>query len=175
SWHTMWVAGIILLLSTGVYSSIQRFTNVKCEVLDPSYCSYKQCELKILDRNVVGLNVHALLLKGPFNNAKVNLGLWRKYNSYQPYMLNSTFDFCKMLLTSKHQLSFERIFFDAVAPYSNVNHSCPYKNEIVIRDWVLHQQQLKYLPLPSGEYQLKLMGYTDKDYKFILYITFSVT
>jgi len=68
----MWATFFLLLLSGKVYSeTLTRFTNIKCEVLDPSYCAYKQCELKVLGRGIIGLNVHAILLKGPFNNAKV--------------------------------------------------------------------------------------------------------
>jgi len=68
----MWATFLILLLSSNVFSeTVTRFTNIKCEVLDPFYSAYKQCELKVLGRGIIGLNVHAILLKGPVNNAKV--------------------------------------------------------------------------------------------------------
>jgi len=68
----MWATFVLLLLSSeGFSETVTRFTNVKCEVLDPTYCSFKQCHLKVLGRGIIGLNVHVKLLKGPFNNAKV--------------------------------------------------------------------------------------------------------
>jgi len=68
----MWTTLVLLLLSCEVFSdTVTRFTNIKCECLDTSYCEFKQCYLKVLGRGIIGLNVHAILLKGSFNNAKV--------------------------------------------------------------------------------------------------------
>lgn len=30
-----------------VTGTFTRFTNLQCEVLDPTYCAYKKCELKV--------------------------------------------------------------------------------------------------------------------------------
>lgn len=68
----MWLSLIFTLFVTGDVVGIDvRFTNIQCEVLDPTYCAYKKCELKVLGRGIIGVNVHALLLTGSFNNAKV--------------------------------------------------------------------------------------------------------
>lgn len=103
---------LLLHATVAVSETVTRFTNIQCKVLDPSYCSYKKCELKLLGRGIVAINVHAILLTGSFNNAKVkfhksnytdyyhsyltfqiNLSMWRKYNGYRPFMFNRTFDF----------------------------------------------------------------------------------
>jgi len=42
-------------------------------------------------------------------------------------MTNTTLDFCKFMAKTKAKLSFEKIFFDAMATKSNVNHSCPFE------------------------------------------------
>ncbi|XP_062136330.1 uncharacterized protein LOC133845784 [Drosophila sulfurigaster albostrigata] len=162
----MWAPIILLLFFNGGLSTrMARFTNLKCKVLDPSYCVYDKCHLKMLGRGIVGINVEAKLLKGPFNNAKVNLSLWRKFNGFRPFMFNVTFDFCKFMLKSNAALSFQKIFLDAVGTKSNLNHSCPYKKEIVVRDLVFENDFLKFLPLPSGEYQIQLIAATDNDWK----------
>lgn len=62
---------LALLATEEVTGTFTRFTNIQCEVLDPTYCAYKKCELKVLGRGIVGINIQALLLAGPFNNAKV--------------------------------------------------------------------------------------------------------
>ncbi|KAH8406837.1 hypothetical protein KR222_005764, partial [Zaprionus bogoriensis] len=188
---TMWVLLTITLLAIGARSeTVTRFTNIQCEVLDNTYCAYKKCELKVLGRGVVGLNVHAILLKGPFNNAKINLSLWRKYNGFRPFMFNSTFDFCKFMAKTDQKLSFERLFFDTLRQGSNVNHTCPYavtrklkplkyatddpkyaclfQNAIIVREMVLKEEHFKYFPLPSGEYKFRLMGSTNNDWKTIV-------
>ncbi|KAH8310746.1 hypothetical protein KR044_002854 [Drosophila immigrans] len=154
-----------LLLSGGIVSAgLARFTNIKCEVLDPSYCAYEKCDLKILGRGIVALNVQAKLLKGPFNNAKVNLSLWRKFNGFRPFMFNTTFDFCKFLRTPQ-QLSFTTIIYDIIAPKSNLNHTCPFKDEIVVRNLIFQEEYFKFLPLPSAEYQVQIMAATDNHWK----------
>ncbi|KAH8359075.1 hypothetical protein KR093_004202, partial [Drosophila rubida] len=156
---------ILLLISANIIvAAPPRFTNIKCEVLDPSYCSYTQCDLKITGRGIVALNVEARLLKGPFNNAKVNLSLWRKFNGFRPFMFNGTFDFCKFLL-KPNKLSFQKIIMDSFVPNSNLNHTCPYEKEIVVRDLVFKEEFFRFMPLPSGEYQLQLMAATDNDWK----------
>ncbi|XP_030241851.1 uncharacterized protein LOC108650192 [Drosophila navojoa] len=69
---TMWLRfGILLMVTNALSMEVTRFTNVECKMLDPSYATYEQCELKILGRGIIGLNIYARLNKGPFNNAKV--------------------------------------------------------------------------------------------------------
>ncbi|KAH8296973.1 hypothetical protein KR044_002328 [Drosophila immigrans] len=162
----MWAPIVILLLSGGgLCYRLARFTNIKCEVLDPTYLSVVKCDLKILGRGIVGLNVHSKLLKGPFNNGKINLSLWRKYNGFRPFMYNVTFDFCKLMSKTDAVLSFQKIFFDALATKSNLNHSCPYEKEIIVDEFVFKDEFLKFLPLPSGEYQAQLIAGTNNEWK----------
>lgn len=147
--QTMWLVLLLLFPISGeALGTFTRFTNIECQVLDPTYCAYKRCDLKLLGRGIVALNVHATLLKGPFNNAKVtyflliyftrintktyshflqvNLSLWRKYNGYRPFMINTTMDFCNFMAKKKVKMSFESLFIDVMRQGSNVNHSCPY-------------------------------------------------
>lgn len=68
----MWFVFALILLPSGqVLGSLTRFTNIECEVLDPSYLVYKHCDLKQLEHGNAGVNVHAKLLKGPMRNGKV--------------------------------------------------------------------------------------------------------
>ncbi|XP_017860683.1 PREDICTED: uncharacterized protein LOC108612316 [Drosophila arizonae] len=123
----MWLQFVILLLVKNAFSlEVTRFTNVECEMLDPSYATFEQCELKILGRGIIGLNIYAKLNKGPFNNAKINISLWRKFNGYRPFIFNKTFDFCNYMKNPNGKLSFEKIFLDSIFTNSNLNHSCPF-------------------------------------------------
>lgn len=68
----MWfVFALILFLSGKVSGSFTRFTNIECEVLDPTYLVYKHCDLKLLEHGNAAVNVHGKLLKGPVRNGKV--------------------------------------------------------------------------------------------------------
>lgn len=72
----MWFLFTLILIADVVVSGTNtRFTNIECEVLDPTFVAYKKCELKVLGRGVVGLNVYAQLLNGSFTNAKVSFEL----------------------------------------------------------------------------------------------------
>ncbi|KAH8372410.1 hypothetical protein KR093_011388 [Drosophila rubida] len=174
--QTMWAVLLILLLSGAVLSDRNtRFTNLKCDVLDPTYCPFAKCDLKVIGRGVIAMNLHMNVLKGSFNNAKVNLSLWRKFNGFRPFMFNTTFDFCKAMACTNSTLSLQRVFYRAVKKYSNVNHTCPFgvilfQNEILFRKLVFKNEHFKFLPLPSGEYQIQLAAATDNEWQTKVYV-----
>ncbi|XP_062134592.1 uncharacterized protein LOC133844553 [Drosophila sulfurigaster albostrigata] len=156
----MWAPFIILLLFGGGLSyRVTRFTNIKCNVLNPSYCAFEKCHLKMLGRGIVGLNMRFKLLKGVLNNAKSVF--FAKFNGYRPFMFNMTFDFCKFMQKSNTELSFQKIVFDALAKQSNINHTCPFLKELVVDNFVFKEDIFKFLPLPAGEYQLQFIAGTD--------------
>jgi len=62
---------LLLLAVEGQTAGESRFTNIQCEILDKGYITYPQCNLKILSRGVVGLNLHIHLLQPPVTTVKV--------------------------------------------------------------------------------------------------------
>ncbi|KAH8371855.1 hypothetical protein KR093_009112 [Drosophila rubida] len=160
------------VISVSFSQNSTRYTNVKCIVMSPSYVIFKQCHLKVLGRGLIALTIQAVLLKDPITNAKVNLALFRKYNGFQPYLLKATFDFCKIVSKSNYRFSVEKIFIDAILPFSNINHSCPYKDEIYIKNIVFKEEFLKFIPLPSGEYQIQLFTFSDNILRAKVYVNF---
>lgn len=62
----------ILIAVVAVSGTHTRFTNIDCVPLDREFVVFKKCELKVIGRGVVGLNVHVQLLNGSFTNAKVS-------------------------------------------------------------------------------------------------------
>ncbi|KAH8302739.1 hypothetical protein KR044_010239, partial [Drosophila immigrans] len=172
----MWKSLLIILMSGVVLSERStRFTNLKCEVVDKSYVSFAKCNLKVVGRGIIAMNMHANLLKGPFHNAKVNLSLWRKYSGFRPFLYNATLDYCKAMACTNSTISFQRIIYRAMKTYSNLNHTCPYEvseiiKDIWIRNLVFKKKHFQYLPLPSGEYQLQLLAATDKIWRTKVYV-----
>lgn len=49
---------------------VTKFTNLKCETFDETHITFRECRLRFIKRNLVGLNIHANLLK-PLTNAVV--------------------------------------------------------------------------------------------------------
>ncbi|EDW09289.2 uncharacterized protein Dmoj_GI20432 [Drosophila mojavensis] len=174
-----------------------RFTNLKCSSFDPEFAKFEKCKLKVIGRGVVSANVFILMLKLPIDNifvrnpwitykiqhttrktelvsfrsSAINWSGWRRYNSFQPFLYNSTCDFCH-LLASRNKLSFEYMVLAAIQSRSNVNHTCPYNHNVIVDNLVFDDGFLKTLPLPQGEYKPQLRFGTNKVWKLMVEISF---
>ncbi|XP_060651556.1 uncharacterized protein LOC132788242 [Drosophila nasuta] len=102
------------------------------------------------------MNIHIVVFNTTFKSAKQNISLWRRYNGFRLFMFNITYDFCRLMANNNSKLSFQKIVIDAISENSNINHSCPYKNDVIIRNLIFKDEFLKYLPLPSGEYKYQV-------------------
>lgn len=102
-----------------------RFTNIKCESLNRTLCSIGVCKLKVLGRGKIGATVHVINPSPPVRESKVNFSVWRKLNGYHPFLFNVTTDFCHFM---QHPNPMNVFYYlqRAIAPVSNLNHSCPY-------------------------------------------------
>ncbi|XP_060651557.1 uncharacterized protein LOC132788243 [Drosophila nasuta] len=156
----MWNLFIFLLL-VEFSASVTRFTNINCEVLEASKTSFKECELKVLGRGKIGLNLHMELNFTNTTNVKENISLFRRFSGFCPFMFNKTFDFCKFMANSNSKLSFEKLVLGSISQFSNLNHSCPYTKDIIIRNMLFKEEFLEFLPLPSGEYRFQFMTQMD--------------
>ncbi|XP_075167435.1 uncharacterized protein LOC142239534 [Haematobia irritans] len=66
--------------------------------------------------------------------------------------LNSTWDACAFMANRKRFKTFQRVY-DMIGQYTNVNHSCPYKHDI-ISNMLLDSKKIPF-PLWTGEYLIK--------------------
>ncbi|KAH8396621.1 hypothetical protein KR215_001569, partial [Drosophila sulfurigaster] len=172
----------ILVLSDGKKSK-SRFSNIKCETFNKTFAEFETCKLKLLGRGIIGTQVHLKLYILPIDTVSANLSIWRRYNSFQPFLHNSTIDFCKFVKQTK-KLSFERLVLDAISSRSNLNHSCPYtvrllnfiivtyiifylclhlkfQHDIIVDNLVFSDTFLQTLPLPQGEYKIQMLFGTE--------------
>ncbi|XP_054085098.1 uncharacterized protein LOC105214601 [Zeugodacus cucurbitae] len=125
---------------------------------------FRQCSLKALSRNTVSLSLHVQLFQVPVNNVTVNLDVYRKANGYRPFMFNITVDFCSFL-KNKKRVPFGKLLMDTIEIYSNINHTCPFDHDIIVKDMVLKTEQMQLLPVPTGDYLLKISVAAYNDYK----------
>ncbi|XP_023158871.1 uncharacterized protein LOC101450628, partial [Ceratitis capitata] len=128
-----------------------KFTNIKCIALDKSFVAFPQCELKALSRNQAALSMITKLSQLPVENIILNLDLYKRANGYRPFMYNLTMDFCQFM-RNKKRIPFVKLLMDTLELYSNLNHSCPFDHNIIIKDMVLKAESMKYLPAPNGDY-----------------------
>lgn len=102
-----------------------RITNIKCESFNKDICTVSVCKLKVLGRGRVGANVRITNPSPPLKGATVNFSMWRKLNGYHPFLFNTTLDYCRFLQHPNPSNIFY-YFHQAILPFSNLNHSCPY-------------------------------------------------
>lgn len=70
----LWSYVVINLLFSDS-NALFKFKNVKCTCYEKSFCELKRCELKVLGRGIVGLNLHAQVYKLPIKSTTVCIGI----------------------------------------------------------------------------------------------------
>ncbi|XP_029405639.2 uncharacterized protein LOC115066083 [Bactrocera dorsalis] len=158
-----YIVAFTILIQPAIFAYI-KFINLKCVTYDKPFADFRQCNLKALSRNAVALSLHVRLFQVPVNNVSVNLDVYKKANGYRPFMFNITADFCQFL-KNKKRIPFGKLLMDTVEAYSNINHTCPFDNDIIVRDMVLKPEQMQLLPVPMGEYMLRISVAAYNDYK----------
>ncbi|XP_019892852.2 uncharacterized protein LOC109612856 isoform X1 [Musca domestica] len=158
---SLWIL-VLLAVYVKIYDTSVRFTNIKCAAFHPDFATFQQCQLKVIARGVIGLNVHVKLWQLPVNNISVNLALFKKFSGYKPFLYNITVDLCKYLKNPRKH-PFLDLFHRVIVNDSNINHTCPYNHDIIVKNVLLNENNFKYLPLPRGEYRfdLKVAAYND--------------
>ncbi|XP_043649710.1 uncharacterized protein LOC122617790 isoform X1 [Drosophila teissieri] len=142
---------------TEVYSLVE-FTNVQCESLDKDFVLFEYCFLKSVNRSFKYVSVKGKLLQIPITKVKLQITLYKRVNSYMPFLYNITFDGCRFLKSTNPNpitLFFHNIFKD----YSNINHTCPYNHDLVLDKMPYHSVNNKFtkiLPFPEGNYMLEM-------------------
>ncbi|XP_017006880.1 uncharacterized protein [Drosophila takahashii] len=159
------VIGMFLtLLASVLVNGDFQLQNVVCESFDASYSSFERCEMKIIRRGMAAFYMVWKLYKVPVNNVDINVSLYKKSNGYRPFLFNQTLDFCYYMRNPRaHPLIYmmHKVFLSA----SNINHSCPYDHDLIINDFTYKKNDLKDLPIPNGDYMIKVKVASDKTYR----------
>ncbi|KAI8039571.1 hypothetical protein M5D96_006985 [Drosophila gunungcola] len=123
------------------------------------FTKYEYCRLKVVRRNEVELSLKVSLLQLPIRNLTARLQCFQRRDGYRPFMYNVLFDFCKLMSSGSNEFSFERIIFGAVRMHSNLNHSCPWKeNHMTVEKFALDLNKIN-MPVPAGTYRLDFTFY----------------
>ncbi|KAH8416142.1 hypothetical protein KR222_009316 [Zaprionus bogoriensis] len=146
----------LLSLPLSFCNGYTRHTNIKCTVLNESVCEIPVCRLKLIGRNRVGANVVIKNLKPPATKVVQNFSVWRKLNGYHPFLFNVTVDFCHHM-SHPNPLNVYYYFHRAFMPFSNLNHTCPYTDDIIVKDFVMTDDMFDRVPVPKGSYMFHLM------------------
>ncbi|XP_058987752.1 uncharacterized protein LOC131806902 [Musca domestica] len=141
-----------------------RFTNLKCDSLDPKFSIVEKCNLKLIRRGVVGLNITVKLLQIPVTNVSISLSFFKKSNGYQPYFYNTSADFCNFL-KNRQKYPILQIVANYMLRNTNINHTCPFDHDIIAENLVLDKNIFKLLPFAVGDYMMRLMVSAYNDLK----------
>ncbi|XP_054086248.1 uncharacterized protein LOC114805320 [Zeugodacus cucurbitae] len=153
--------------------TMAKFTNVKCATLDKPFADIAYCKLKALSRDEVALSLRVNLFELPVNNVSLNVECFKKYNGYRPFLYNKTVDFCDFL-RNKKRVGLFNLVFKFLETYSNINHTCPYNHDIIVDRLILKPQYFGLLPLPAGEYRVKISVGAYNDWKAVFNIFLQV-
>ncbi|ALC41250.1 CG33632, partial [Drosophila busckii] len=118
---------LLLLLVGGTAWAINiRYTGLKCQSVDTTYCIIEHCVMKPMRRGVKQVTGVVKLLKLPVSNISLTLQLQRRGQSKQ-ILYSVSIDGCKFWDTKRRNPIANALYkyfrFDA---YTNMNHSCPY-------------------------------------------------
>ncbi|XP_049314081.1 uncharacterized protein LOC109579291 isoform X2 [Bactrocera dorsalis] len=147
--------------------SMIKFTNIKCVALDKPFADFAYCKLKALSRDDVALSLRVKLFEVPVNNVSLKVEFFKKYNGYRPFLFNKTLNFCEFL-RNKKRVALLDIIFKFLELYSNINHTCPYNNDIIVDRLILRPSYFTMLPAPAGEYRIKITVGAYNDWKAIV-------
>ncbi|KRG00057.1 uncharacterized protein Dwil_GK18975 [Drosophila willistoni] len=70
----------------------------------------------------VKVNFHQI----PVKQFTINLAMYKRLNGYKPFLYNITVNGCRFLASIKSN-PVATYFYDFIKPYTNLNHTCPYK------------------------------------------------
>ncbi|XP_016975330.1 uncharacterized protein LOC108041810 [Drosophila rhopaloa] len=153
-----------------------RHTNVKCEAFDKLYLEVVTCRLKVLGRGIIAENIHFKILKLPIRNITINFSVYKKLSGYHPFLFNVTFDFCHFL-RHPNPLSVFHLFYKALMPYTNLNHTCPINvssHDFILKDFVLADEMYAKIPFPKGSYMFSIRMATEGVWRGVVNTYFDI-
>ncbi|XP_050332807.1 uncharacterized protein LOC126760997 [Bactrocera neohumeralis] len=151
-----WLCLITLVISSCLVDAFTKLTNIDCKAFDKPFADFKSCRLHVPKRGEIALSLHVRLFQIPVNNVSVNLAFFKKASGYRPFLYNVSVDFCSFM-ANKKRFPFLNIFHGVLKKDSNINHTCPYNHDIIVKNLVLRDEMFGRLPVPAGEYLFKLM------------------
>ncbi|KNC21926.1 hypothetical protein FF38_12130 [Lucilia cuprina] len=145
-------------------SMFAKFTNIKCEDHDLKFSHFEKCNLKVLRRSVVALNIHVNLYRTPVTNSTINVGFYKRANGYRPFLWNITEDVCQFF-DRRSRYPVLKFTFNFFWKYSNLNQTCPFKQDIIVKDLILEDKYFQMARFPVGQYLFKMKVFAYNDLK----------
>ncbi|XP_013105438.2 uncharacterized protein LOC106085657 [Stomoxys calcitrans] len=121
---------------------------------------------------MVALNIKVGLYKTPVTNSTANIALYKRANGYRPFLYNKTHDICAFFANRK-RFPFFYVMMGIFLERSNLNHTCPYNDAIMVKNLVLNEDMFHLIPIPEGDYRINANIYAYNDLKASLQVFIS--
>ncbi|XP_075150436.1 uncharacterized protein LOC142224539 [Haematobia irritans] len=107
-------------------------------------------------------------------SAAIRLEFVKKSNQkYNAYLFKSTlFDACKFM-EKRSSAPIANYFYKMIENYTNLNHTCPYRDHLLLDRLRIDVDRVSILPLPSGEYGFYTRWYAHGKARFLLSLYFT--
>ncbi|TDG51663.1 hypothetical protein AWZ03_001723 [Drosophila navojoa] len=166
---------IIVAFATPTWCEHTRFKSVECQSVDPEIIEIRSCILKPVGRGVKDIYVVVKLLKEPVTNATVRLEL--RHRGYdKPVLYSFAVDACRFMSASNRNVLANAFYkFLKFDVYTNLNHSCPFRDELII-DHLRFDENFNFpVPMSLGNYKLMSYWYTYNVLRLTIQLNFEIT
>ncbi|XP_075162662.1 uncharacterized protein LOC142235296 [Haematobia irritans] len=168
--HYNFVYILIIGLFTGILFVTSKkpsvvITKFICESMDRAYFIVKNVTLSKDANGDSVMNAQVQPLKN-LENVLIKIVMMRKVReSYQPYFVEATLNFCDFLKDHKNQIPWS-IFYQRLLVFTNMNHTCPYNHDLILKDFKIVIGDFNLVPLPKGQYAFAMKFFVEKILKF---------
>ncbi|EDX08622.1 uncharacterized protein LOC6736137 [Drosophila simulans] len=150
--RALWIFLLISMAPMAIRGHFE-FNNVVCLVRDRMFMDFEYCYLKSVNRTYKYLSLKTKVFHLPVDNCETRFQLRMRENRRLLYNFDFKVDSCKFLRDRKHVVA--NWVYQTFAPYSNINHTCPYDHDIVLDKLpVQHLNKLVQSIIPDGRYMM---------------------
>ncbi|XP_013104036.2 uncharacterized protein LOC106084705 [Stomoxys calcitrans] len=144
---------------------------LECLTYDPEYAKFDLCELDTSLRNNPTLSIAIRLLTIPVTNINLRVEVGLLGSSPPIIVLNNSWDGCAFLKSRKSNKVFGRLY-RYIAPYTNLNHSCPINHDVIIKNLTVAEGG-SALAMLGGEFVAKVYAASDGKTRISIKVTSS--
>lgn len=155
---------IIILDITIIVFAQWKHERLQCWT-DQNHCQPIACNVSRPSRHLQLTNI-SCNLTAPVLIFRVHVQLFRRFNAYQPFMIDMDFDGCEFFARKN---VFSMLYMPIVAQYSNLNHSCPISGHIWVEGLMVDSAFIQNFQLLHGQYYFDFRTYNARNESIVYF------
>ncbi|XP_053679872.1 uncharacterized protein LOC128730814 [Anopheles nili] len=131
-----------------------RVVKVQCIGAPYKHTRLNHCKLEIFPNATTGVNI-SITVPMILNYVEISVQLFYKYNSYRPFMIDWSIEYCQAFRSERNIPSTALLLKVIAVTLSDFYYQCPHGNRTYYDVWML---DTKLIPptIPSGDYRLDI-------------------